>query len=117
MPASLLDELIAADAQGERIVASLWPGDQFYHKGEFRTIHSMQLDYERMIIVTTTEEVGEPYPVPTHRLVDGERIPWEGEQKLHQPRRTFALGAEIMVPAILLEEHFREEHPDEEQVW
>lgn len=97
MPLSLLDELIAADAQGERAVRSLWPGDSFYYKGEYHLIHSMQLDLDKQFIFLRCDPEGEPY------LVAG---------KLHQPRKLFRFHGWLLFPSILSDEHFKEENPE-----
>jgi hypothetical protein len=110
---SLLEEWVEADAQGMRAIRSLWPGDSFYYRGSFHEIYSMQQDLDPQFIWLRCEPEGEPYLVPTHRLVDGERLPYEGEQRLHQPRKLFRFWGYNVLPAILSDEHFRQENPDQ----
>lgn len=101
MDNQLLDRLTDADAQGERAVASLWPGDQFYFRKQFWTIHQMQWhpDKERLYVRTTTPE-GEAYPL----------INQQGEQwGVHQPLVTFLLYGMLLFPAMLTDEHFEAE--------
>lgn len=99
---SLLNELVAADAQGERAIISLRPGDQFLYRGAFHTIARMQLTVDQQsVIVTTTEPVGEPY------LVAGE---------MFQPLVQFIFHCYLIFPAMLTDEHFSEENPDR-AVW
>jgi hypothetical protein len=121
-PSDFLAEMQAAHEQGERVISSLWPGDSFYFRGDFHLIKSMQLgDDQRSIIVRTGTPVGEPYLIPTHRLVgppdNRERIPYEGEQRLHQPHLTFLFDGHLLFPAILSDEHFAQENPEVPEVW
>lgn len=81
---SLLDELVAADAQGERALCSLWPGDAISYRGEFHTITSMQLVPPRTISFKT--DTGH------HYLFD----------------------AYLIFPALLSEKHMEAERTDNE---
>lgn len=81
-PNSLLDELAAADAQGERALYSLWPGDAFLYRKDFHTITSMQLVEPRRLSLKT--DTGH------HFLFDGY----------------------LVMPALLSEEHLEAERAD-----
>jgi hypothetical protein len=103
-----LDELVAADAQGERAVMSLWPGDQFYFKGRFWEIAQMQWHQDRArIFITTSEPEAESYML----------VGLDGREIVHQPRKSFLLHGLVTVPAILSEEHFVSEHPEMQEAW
>lgn len=104
---SLLEELAAADAQGERAVSTLWPGDEFYWKKRFWKIERMQWhDDRKRVYVITTEPEGEPY----------ELVNLKGETISYQPLITFLLHGLVLFPAMLSDEHAREEQPAE-GVW
>lgn len=84
---SLLEELQAADAQGERALASLWPQDQILYRGEFHTIISMQLVPPQSISFKTDT---------------GHHWLWNGY---------------LVFPAMLSDEHARAERTDDNEVW
>lgn len=100
---SLLDELIAADAQGERALMTLWPGDEFYYQGTWHHIDVLQWHSDRrQLFVVTDEAVGDPYPLTT---MDKEEVLW-------QPRRTFLFNGSLIFPAMLSDEHADAERSD-----
>lgn len=106
MEQELLDELIAADAQGERVVLSLWPGDQFLFKSEYHMIRSMQLQNAGRMVFIVTEEVTGSQEMTT----------LTGETVEVQRYKTFLLYGMLLFPALLSDEHFKDENPDLE-VW
>jgi len=77
-------DLEAADEQGERVIASLWPGDAFTFRGEMHTITSRQLHSDRESIFVTCD--------------DG---------------RIFLFHGLLMFPAFLTDEHFDAEQNKE----
>lgn len=87
MNTPLLDELIAADAQGERALCTLWPQDQIYYRHEWHTILSMQLVKPRAISFKT--DTGH------HFLFDGY----------------------LIFPAMMSDEHAAQERAGEPEVW
>lgn len=85
MPDDVLAELRAAEAQGERTIMSLLPGDSFVFRG-YHTIKQMQWDSSRESVFVTTH-------------------PEEGYPK----GRTFLLGGLLMFPSFLSDAHFEAE--------
>jgi len=53
MSTSPLEDFVTADAQGERALFTLWPGDSFLFRGEFHEILSMQIVPPQSISVKT----------------------------------------------------------------
>lgn len=103
--AELVAELIEADAQGERVISSLWAGDQFYYRGEYHTVASLQWETpnHRLIVRTETPQ-GKPYFLASI-------------EREHQPVLTFSFDPLLMFPAILSDQHFLAENPDDNEVW
>jgi hypothetical protein len=89
-------ELADAEAQGERTVASLWPGDQFYFRGHFWTANTLQWHTDRQSIF-----------VRASRLDDDEGT----------VNKTFLFGGLLVFPALLTDEHFRAENPHLQEGW
>jgi hypothetical protein len=93
---SFLEQLYEADRQGQRAIASLWPGDQFVYRGQTHTVAKLQWDQSRRkVFVTTAEPVAEPYPFT--KLA--------GTEALHQPRRTFLFDAMLLFTSFISDEH------------
>ena len=84
MDPSLLEELQAADAQGERALYTLWPGDSFLYQGEFHEVTSMQLVPPQDISIKT------------------------------KAGRHFLLRGMLVFPALLTDQHAEAERNDEE---
>jgi hypothetical protein len=70
-------DLEAADEQGERVIASLWPGDAFIFRGQMHTIKTLQLHTDQESIFVT--------------CVDG---------------KVYLLNGLLMFPSFLTDEHF-----------
>lgn len=77
-------DLEAADEQGERVIASLWPGDAFTFRGDMHTIKSMQRHSDRESIFVS--------------CVDG---------------KVFLFNGLLMFPSFLTDEHFDAEQNKE----
>lgn len=106
---NLLEELQAADEQGERAISSLWPGDRFYYKKRFWEVLRLQWHNDRQrLYVTTTQPEGDPYPLP---MLHGEGV------QMFQPLKTFLLYGLSLFPSMLTDEHFSEEHPETQPGW
>ncbi len=75
----ILDDLIDADASGERVIASLRPGDEFWYHRKMHTIERIQVMPDRKTMRVRTDH---------------------GEYLLH---------GMLMFPAILTDEHAQEE--------
>lgn len=108
MDSQLLEQLQAADAQGERAVMSLWAGDQIYLFGDFHTIERLQWDTDRSSIwVTTDEPQGEPY-----------ELSFEGrEPYMYQPKVMYRLPGTLLLPTLLSDEHAAAESGSDNEVW
>lgn len=107
-PTNLYEELVAADAQGERALMTLWPGDQFYFRKKWHTIHSMQWHSDRQRIIVKCEE-----PTGPARTMKG----LHGKEISYQPRRTFLLFGIDTFLSMLSDEHFVSENPAQQEVW
>lgn len=83
MESSLLEELAAADAQGERALYTLWADDQILYRGEWHTIVLMQIVPPQRVAFTT--DTGH------HYIFDGL----------------------LLFPAMLSEKHFQAEAADQ----
>lgn len=102
----LLAELIAADAQGERAISSLWAGDQFYFRGAYHTVASLQWEApnkQRLVVRTETPQ-GDPYFLANI-----------GRE--HQPVLTCCFDPLLLFPSILSDAHFKAENPEDNEVW
>jgi hypothetical protein len=80
-----LNDLYAAEAQGERALHTLRPGDGFIFRGHHMIARMQWNEGRRDIFVTTTPEDGYP------------------------KGRTFLLNGLLMFPAFLSDEHFAAE--------
>lgn len=92
---SLLEELTDAENQGERSIASLWPGDRFLFRGEYWTVGSLQWHTEGQLIY-----------VKASRLDDEGTI-----------NKTFLLGGLLVFPTMLTDGHFQHENPRLQEGW
>lgn len=91
-PNALLEELLAADAQGERAISTLKPGDQFLYRSTWWLVDQMQFQHRGYVRVDcSAADVDEA-----------------------TMSETFLFGSFISFPALITDDHFAAENPTEE---